>query len=36
MIWGCISAHAMGEVHICEGTFDAEAFDGITMMEVLD
>ena len=25
MVWGCISAHGMGDPHICEGTIDAEA-----------
>ena len=23
MVWGCISAHGMGDLHICEGTIDA-------------
>ena len=22
MVWGCISAHSMGDLHICEGTID--------------
>ena len=29
MVWGCISAHGMGDLHICEGTIDAEAYVGI-------
>ena len=29
MVWGCISAHDMGDLHICEGTIDAEAYVGI-------
>uniref|UniRef100_A0AAY5KJF1 Uncharacterized protein n=1 Tax=Esox lucius TaxID=8010 RepID=A0AAY5KJF1_ESOLU len=24
MVWGCISAHVMGDLHICEGTVNAE------------
>ena len=24
MVWGCISAHGIGDVHICEGTINAE------------
>ena len=26
MVWGCISAHGMGDLHICDGTIDAEAY----------
>ena len=26
MVWGCISAHSMGDLHICEGTIDVEAY----------
>lgn len=26
MVWGCISAHGMGELHVCEGTIDSEAY----------
>ena len=26
MVWGCISAHGMGDLHICEDTIDAEAY----------
>lgn len=22
--WGCVSAHGMGNLHICEGTINAE------------
>ena len=29
MVWGCIIAHSMGDLHICEGTIDAEAYIGI-------
>ena len=29
MVWGCISTHGMGDLHICEGTIDAEAYVGI-------
>ena len=29
MVWRCISYHGMGELHICEGTIDAEAYVGI-------
>ena len=32
MVWGCISAHSMGDLHICEGTIDAEAYVGILEM----
>lgn len=24
MVWGCISAKGMGEMHVCEGTIDSE------------
>ena len=26
MIWGCVSVHDMANLHICEGTVDAESF----------
>ena len=29
MVWGCDSAHDMGDLHICEGTIDADAYVGI-------
>ena len=29
MVWRCISAHGMGDLQICEGTIDAEAYVGI-------
>ena len=29
MVWGCISTHSMGDLHIYEGTIDAEAYVGI-------
>ena len=29
MLWGCISAHGMSDLHICEGTIDVEAYVGI-------
>ena len=29
MVWECISAHGMGDLHICEGTIDVEAYVGI-------
>ena len=29
MAWGGISAYGMGDLHICEGTIDAEAYVGI-------
>ena len=28
-VCGCISAHGMGDLHICEGTIDAEDYVGI-------
>ena len=28
MVWGCISAHDMGDLHICEGTIYADAYVG--------
>ena len=35
MVWGCISAHGMGDLHICEGTIHAEANLGILERYVL-
>ena len=35
MVWGCISAQGMGDLHICEGTIDAEAYVGILERHVL-
>ena len=35
MVWGCISAHSMGDLHICEGTIDAEAYVGILERHML-
>ena len=35
MVWGCISAHGMGDLHICEGTIDAEAYLGILERHML-
>ena len=35
MVWGCISAHGMGALHICEGTIDAEAYVGILERRML-
>ena len=29
IVGGCISAHGMGDLHICEGTIDAEAYADI-------
>ena len=29
MVWGCISTQGMGDLHICEGTIDVEAYVGI-------
>lgn len=26
MVWGCVSAHDMGNLHICEGTINAEHY----------
>uniref|UniRef100_A0AAR2J834 Transposase Tc1-like domain-containing protein n=1 Tax=Pygocentrus nattereri TaxID=42514 RepID=A0AAR2J834_PYGNA len=26
MVWGCVSAHGMGNLHICEGTINAERY----------
>ena len=26
IVWGCISAHSMGDLHICEGTIVVEAY----------
>ena len=35
MVWGCISAHGMGNLHICEGTIDVEAYAGILERHML-
>ena len=35
MVWGWISAHSMGDLHICEGTIDVEAFVGILERHML-
>ena len=35
MVWGCISDHAMGDLHICEGTIDAETYVGILERHML-
>ena len=35
MVWGCISAHGMGDLHICEGTIDVEAYVGILERHML-
>ena len=35
MVWGCISVHGMGDLHICEGTIDAEAYVGILERHML-
>ena len=35
MVWGCISAHGIGDLHICEGTIDAEAYVGILERHML-
>ena len=35
MVWGCISAHGIGDLHICEGTINAEAYVGILERHVL-
>ena len=35
MVWGCISVHSMGVLHICEGTIDAEAYVGILESHML-
>ena len=34
-IWGCISAHGMGDLHICDGTIDAEVYLGILERRML-
>ena len=26
MVWGCIHAHGIGDLHIYEGTIEAEAY----------
>ena len=26
MVWGCVSASGMGNLHICEGTINAERY----------
>ena len=26
MVWGCISAHGMGDLHICDGIVDVDAY----------
>ena len=35
MIWGCFSAHGMGDLHICESTIDVEAYVGILERHML-
>ena len=35
MVLGCISVHGMGDLHICEGTIDAEAYVGILERHML-
>ena len=35
MVWGCITAHGMGDLHICEGTIHAEAYVGILERHML-
>ena len=35
IIWGCISAHSLGDLHIYEGTIDAEAYVGILEKHML-
>lgn len=30
MVWSCISTHGMGELHMCKGTIDAEAYTWIS------
>ena len=35
ILWGCISAHGMGDLHICEGTIDAETYVGILERHML-
>ena len=35
MVWGCISAHGMGDLHICEGTINAKAQVGILERHML-
>ena len=35
MVRGCISAHGMGDLHICEGTIDVEAYVGILERHML-
>ena len=35
MVWGCIGAHGMGALHICECTIDAEAHVGILERHML-
>jgi len=35
MVWGCISVHDMADVHMCEGTIDAEVDVGILERHML-
>ena len=35
MVWGCISAHGVGDLHICEGSTYAEAYVGILERRML-
>ena len=35
MVWGCISAHGMGDLHICEGTINAEQYMQVSEQHIL-
>uniref|UniRef100_A0A3B4CB63 Transposase Tc1-like domain-containing protein n=1 Tax=Pygocentrus nattereri TaxID=42514 RepID=A0A3B4CB63_PYGNA len=35
MVWGCVSAHDMGNLHICEGTINAERYKQVLEPHVL-
>ncbi|KAL6458326.1 hypothetical protein MHYP_G00335560 [Metynnis hypsauchen] len=35
MVWGCVSAHGMGNLHICEGTINAERYIQVLKQHML-
>ena len=35
MVWGCVSAHGMGNLHICEGTINAERYTQVLEQHML-
>ena len=35
MVWGCINANGMGDLHICKGPIDVEVYVGILERHML-